>query len=82
MGDSKGFVQVQVADISPNQSRRGQTHLSIHVSAIHVHLATMLMDGAGYLHDSRLIDAMGRRIGNHQSSQLITILFSLTLEVL
>ena len=38
------LVEIQVANVSSDVSRAGESYLCIHVSAVHVHLPTILVD--------------------------------------
>lgn len=40
---AEGLVQVQVAHVRANDARRGEAKLRVHVGAIHVDLATVLV---------------------------------------
>ena len=41
MGDTEGFVQVEVADIRPEGTRSTETHLGIEIGAVEVDLAAI-----------------------------------------
>ena len=44
VGNGEGFVEVQVTHVRANHARAGESHLRIHVGAIHVHLPTVGVD--------------------------------------
>jgi hypothetical protein len=52
------LVQIQMADIGADRGRAGQAHLRVHVGAIHVYLAAVLMDDAADLLDGVLEDSV------------------------
>ena len=79
--NTKCLVQVQVTHIGPERSRRGQTHLSIHVRSIHVDLATGLMDPLTYILHRHLKHTMSAGVGNHQSGQFAPMLIDLLPEI-
>ena len=67
--DRERLVQVQVADVGADRRRAREPDLRVHVRAVHVDLAAVLMnDGADVL-DGVLEHAMRRRIGHHQRRQ-------------
>lgn len=55
---TKCLMQIQVAHISSYFSRTGITYLSIHISPIHVHLASFSMDHLAHFDNIFLKDAM------------------------
>ena len=42
--DGEGLVQVQVAHVRANQAGGSHPHLGVHVGAVHVYLAAVLVD--------------------------------------
>src|SRR5690606_28756184 len=81
MGDAEGLVQVQVAYVRTELPWAGQTDLSVHVGAIHVHLAAVLVHDIADRHDRLLEHAMRRWIGHHEARQVLGVLFGLLLQV-
>ena len=81
MRNAKCLVKVQVTHIGPERSRRGQTHLSIHVRSIHVDLATGLVDPLANILHRHLEHAMSAGVGNHQSGQFAPMLIDLLPEI-
>ena len=59
MRDGKGFMQVQVTNIGPDDSRVGQPDLGVHVGAVHVYLSAVFMDDADDVEDLLLKHTMG-----------------------
>lgn len=39
MGDAEGLVEVEVAHVRADVSGAGESHLSVHVGSVHVHLS-------------------------------------------
>ena len=68
VGNGKGLVQVQVADVCTNHSRRGQAHLGVHVGSVHVYLAAKLVNYGGGFLDSGLKHSVGRWVSHHHRS--------------
>jgi hypothetical protein len=66
VGNAEGFVQIQVADIRAEVAGTAETHLGIHVRAVHVDLAAFVMADRGQLN----LDGM-------QARQAISILLRL-----
>ena len=63
------FMQVQVADIRPDDAGVGEADLGIHVGAVHVDLAAVgVDDGADFL-DGFLKDAVRGGIGDHDAGE-------------
>mmetsp|Transcript_13 Transcript_13/g.24 ORF Transcript_13/g.24 Transcript_13/m.24 type:complete len:254 (+) Transcript_13:782-1543(+) len=82
VGNTEGLVQVQVAHICANEARRGDSYLCVHIGAIHVHLASVVVDELQDVYDGFLEDAVGRRVGYHQRAQVILVLLRLGLQVI
>ena len=78
----KGFVQVQVTNVSTNQSGCSEANLGIHVGAVHVYLTTMSVDDGGNVFHSLLIDTIGAGIGDHDASKVFAVLDGFFIEVL
>ena len=55
------LVQVQVADVGADRRRARQPDLRVHVGAVHVHLAAVLVDDRADLADVVLEHAVRRR---------------------
>ena len=81
VGNAEGLVQVQVADICTIVARAAEADLSVHIGAIEVHLASVLVnEGAGLL-DALIEKAEGGRVGDHNAGELLTVLENLGLQV-
>jgi hypothetical protein len=77
----KGFVQVQVADVGADRRRTRQPDLRVHVRAVHVHLAAVVVDDGADLADALLEDPVGGRIGHHQRRQRVVMRLGLGAQV-
>ena len=75
VGRGERLVQVQVADIRADESRIGQSHLGVHVGAVHVDLCAAGVDDAADFHDFRLEDAVRGGVGYHQGGEFILVGF-------
>ena len=64
--NAKGFVQIDVADVSTNVSRSAKPDERIHICAIHVHLPAVLVNDFANVFDRRLEDTMSRRVRDHE----------------
>ena len=69
--DAEGLVQVEVADVGADVARAAQADLRVHVGAVHVDLAAVLVDDLADLLDALLEDAVRRRVGDHQRGELV-----------
>ena len=81
MRDAERLVEIEVTDVGADVARPAETDLGIHVGAVHVYLAAVLMNDLADLPDRRLEDAMRRRIRHHQRAERVTMLFGFRLEV-
>jgi hypothetical protein len=79
--DAEGLVEVEVAHVGADRGRRGQPHLRVHVGAVHVDLAAVLVDERADLADALLEDAVRARVGDHQRRQPRGVLLRLGAEV-
>ena len=70
-----------MADIGANRRRARQTHLRVHVGAVHVHLTAVLMDDVADGADLVLEYAMGGRVRNHQARQVVAMFGGLPSEI-
>src|SRR5436309_1660950 len=71
--DAKRLVQVQVAYVRANVARAAETDLGVHVCAVHVNLAAMLMDDLANLLDRFLENPVCRWIRHHQRGQRLAM---------
>ncbi len=74
-------MQVQVAHVGANLTRRAETNLGIHVGAVHVHLAAVGVHNLAHLLDLGLEHAKGARVRNHHGADLARVLCALGLKV-
>src|SRR5699024_242962 len=56
--NTKGFVQIQMADVCSNLRRIGKAALRLHIGAVHIHPAAKFVDHLAYLLDILLKDAV------------------------
>ena len=77
----KGLVQVEMADVRADRRRARQPDLRVHVRAVHVDLAAVLVDDAADFLDVLFEDAVGRRVGDHERRQRLLVLFGLRAKV-
>ena len=69
----EGLVQVEVADVGPDQRRTGETDLGVHVRPVHVNLSALLVNDLADGADVILEDAVRRGIGDHQAGEPIPV---------
>ncbi len=81
MGDAEGLVQVQVADIAAELARCGNADQRIHVRAVDIDPAAMLVHQCAQLLDLGLEHAMGAGVGDHHGRQIGAVFLALGLEV-
>ena len=75
--NAERFVQVQMGHVWTEVTWSTQGHLSVHVGAVHVNLASALMDHVTHFHHLILKHAVSGRISDHQAGQPILKLLSL-----
>mmetsp|Transcript_41994 Transcript_41994/g.100962 ORF Transcript_41994/g.100962 Transcript_41994/m.100962 type:complete len:238 (-) Transcript_41994:2062-2775(-) len=80
MRNCKRLVKVQMAHICTNDGRGCESNLSIHVCPVHVDLSSIVMNDLTDLLNALLVDAVGRRVGDHQARQVIGVLLGKLLE--
>ena len=68
--DAKCFVQIQMTNIGAVIARPAKTALRIHISAVHVNLAAVLVHDLANLADRRFENAVCARISHHQRGQI------------
>ena len=79
--DGERLVQVEMTDVGANRRRARQADLRVHVRAVHVHLAAMLVDDGADVADRFLVDAVRRGIRHHQRGQIVAVRLGLRLQV-
>ena len=65
VGDTKGFVQVEMAHIGPECTWMHQANHGIHIGAIQIDLASMRVHDFTDLANAFFEDAMGRGVCHH-----------------
>ncbi|VUC29849.1 unnamed protein product [Clonostachys rosea] len=81
VGDAEGLVEVEVADVGADVTGAAEADLGVHVGAIHVDLAAVLVDDAADLLDLWLEDAKRAGVGDHDGGDVLGVLLALGLEV-
>ncbi|CAI6084484.1 unnamed protein product [Clonostachys chloroleuca] len=81
VGDAEGLVEVEVADVGADVAGAAEADLGVHVGAVHVDLAAVLVDDAADLLDLGLEDAKGAGVGDHDGGDVLGVLLALGLEV-
>ena len=66
VGDAERLVQVEVTNIGSIGARTTETHLSVEIGAIEVHLPSVGMDQITDPADARFKNSMGGWIGDHE----------------
>ena len=79
--DAEGLVKIQMRDVGAEGAGLRQAHLRVHVGAVHVDLAAVVVDHLADRADLLLEHAVGRRIGDHQRGEVGRVLLGLRGEV-
>ena len=79
--DGKRLVKIEVTHIGADRRRTREPDLRVHVGAVHVHLAAMLVDDGADLADFFLEHTVRRRIRDHQRRELVAMLQRLGAEI-
>jgi hypothetical protein len=79
--DAKGLVQIYMTDVGPDVAGTAESDLGVHVGAIHVNLAAIVVDDAANFGDGFLEDAVGRGIGDHEGGEVVLVRFGLGAQV-
>ena len=69
MRDAERLVQVQVADVGAESTRAGDADQRVQVRTIDVHLTAAVVHDGAQLADAFFENAVGRRVGHHDSGQ-------------
>ncbi len=80
--DAEGLVQVQVGNVAAELAGCAQSDHGVHVGAIDIHLATVVVDDRADFADRFLEHAVGRRVGDHDCSQALAVLDGFGAQVL
>ena len=70
-----------MTDVGPDVARPAESHLRVHVRAVHINLSAVFVHDLADPTHAFLEYAMGRRVGDHQSSQLFPMFLRLGFEV-
>jgi hypothetical protein len=81
VGNAEGLVQVQVRDVAAELARCAEADHGVHVGAVDVHLAAVVMNDAADFADAFLEHAVGRRVGDHQRGEVFAVLDGLGAQV-
>ncbi len=81
MRNAEGLVQVQMTDIRADVAGAGKANHRIHVGAVQIDLAAVLMHDLADLADVLLEHAVRRGIGDHAAGEGVRILLRLGAEV-
>ena len=81
MRNAECFVQVYMRDVSSNISWLCYSNLRIEIGAIHIHLATMIMNNLANLLHGFFIHSVCGRVGNHQRGEIISICLSFAAQI-
>ena len=73
MRNTKGFMQIEMADVRAKIPRPTESDLRIHVSPIQIDLSTVLVDQLAYLANSLLENPVGTRISHHEGRQIFSM---------
>ena len=68
--DAEGLVEIEMADIGPDEAGAGEADLGVHVRAVHVNLATGVVDDLADFADGFLEDAVRARVGDHERAEI------------
>ena len=74
VGDTKSFMEVEMADIGANLSRLDESHHGIHICPIHIDLTAILVNRGTDVPDGFFKDAVRGRIGHHEGGEGVLIL--------
>mmetsp|Transcript_27393 Transcript_27393/g.68598 ORF Transcript_27393/g.68598 Transcript_27393/m.68598 type:complete len:316 (+) Transcript_27393:598-1545(+) len=72
--DAERLVQVEVAHVGADEAGGGEAHLRVHVGAVHVHLAAVLVDQLAHALDAILVHAVRRRVRDHERREVGRVL--------
>ena len=81
MRNAECFVQIEVAHVAAKFAGGRNTYQGIHVGAVHIHTAAVLMHQLAQCFNLRFKHAMRAGVGDHDRCQVGAVLFALGLEV-
>mmetsp|Transcript_91931 Transcript_91931/g.281295 ORF Transcript_91931/g.281295 Transcript_91931/m.281295 type:complete len:932 (-) Transcript_91931:353-3148(-) len=79
--DAERLVQVEVAHVGADHAGGSQAQLRVHVSAVHVHLAAVVVDSLAHLLDIVLEKGARRRVRHHEGRQPVLVRLAERLEL-
>ena len=79
--DAEGLVEVEVTDVSPDVARAAEPDHRVHVGAVEIDLAPMLVDDRADVLDALLEHAVRARIGHHEGGEVRRMLLRLRAQV-
>jgi hypothetical protein len=79
--DAERLVQVQVADVGADVAGAAEADLGVHVGAVHVHLAAVLVHDPADLADGGFEHPVGGGVGHHQAGEGVPVLQRLGAQV-
>ena len=74
-------MQVQVGHIAAELARCAQADHGVHVGAVDVHLAAVVVDDPADFADTFLEHTVGGRVGDHQRGEVLAVLDGLGAQV-
>mmetsp|Transcript_8349 Transcript_8349/g.22616 ORF Transcript_8349/g.22616 Transcript_8349/m.22616 type:complete len:321 (-) Transcript_8349:1814-2776(-) len=74
--DAEGLVEVQMAHVRTNHPRGCQAELSVHVGAVHVDLAAVVVDYLADLLNVVLEEGARGRVGHHERGQAVLVVLA------
>ena len=78
--DAEGLVEVEMADVGAVVAGAAEADLGVHVGAVQVDLAAVLVDQVADLGDGALEDAVGAGVGDHDAGQGLGMTLNLGLK--
>src|SRR2546427_12951884 len=81
MRHAEGLVQMKKANARADITRPAETHLRVHVGAIHIDLPAVLMNDFANIADGLFEDAMSGRISDHEGGEALAMRFGFGFEI-
>jgi hypothetical protein len=82
MGDAESLVEIQMQNIRAKLAGSGDAYQRVHIRAIHIHLAAMIVDDFADFTHRFFIDAVCRWVGDHQGREVLGVLFGFGSQVI
>ena len=79
--NAERLVQVEVADVGANVAWAREADLRVHVRAVHVDLSAVAVDDRARLLDAFFEDAVRRRVGDHERTEVLRVFLGLLREI-